>query len=65
MAEWTLERDVNVPGLTAGQYASAVYYEIMTRQAGIDGIKSLGYSDEDAKILVDIRMHGPPSPGTV
>lgn len=65
IAEWKLERDVNVPLLTAAQWAAAVYYAIVPRDEAIQEIKGLGYSDRDAHLLVDIRLHGPPAPGTI
>lgn len=63
MAEWTLERDVNVPVLTPAQLAAAVYYGILQRGEVITDLQNRGYSERDATILVDIRLHGIP-PGT-
>jgi len=61
ISEWSLERSANIPQLTPAQWAAAAYYAIVTRDAAIAGIKSLGYDDTNARILVDIRAHGIPT----
>ena len=61
ISEWSLERAANVPHLTPAQWAAAAYYAIVSRDEAIAGIKSLGYDDTNARILVDIRAHGIPT----
>jgi hypothetical protein len=61
ISEWSLERAANIPQLSPAQWAAAAYYAIVTRDEAINGIKSLGYDDTNARILVDIRAHGIPT----
>jgi hypothetical protein len=61
ISEWSLERSANIPQLTPAQWAAAAYYAIVSRDEAINGIKSLGYDDTNARILVDIRAHGIPT----
>ena len=55
---WKLEREVNIPTLTPAQFATAAYYHIISDSEALAGIKALGYSDRDAAILLDSRLHG-------
>lgn len=61
MAVWDLERGKNVKVPTEGQVASAVYYGVLSFDQGVARLVALGYSEEDAKMLVDIRLHGRPT----
>lgn len=60
MATWRLERDVNAPTLTPAQIAAAVYYDVIARETGLQLLRDRGYSDHDAEVVIDVRMHGRP-----
>lgn len=62
MATWKLERDVNIPSLTPAQFAAAAYYGVLTNAQALAGIEALGYTNKDATILLDIRLHSPVVP---
>jgi hypothetical protein len=63
LAFWRLELEINAPLLTPAQITGAVHYGVITRDEGLAELKSLGYSDTRARILIDTREHGPPAPG--
>lgn len=59
MTEWGLERDANARHLTPAEIATAVYYQVLTQEQGQAALEHLGYSAEDAWVLISIRSHGP------
>lgn len=61
MAVWDLERRKTVRELTPAQIASAVYYKVMAFDVAVAKLVALGYSEDDAKVVVDIRLHGVPA----
>jgi len=65
LSTWNLERDANVPELTRAEIVDAVFYEVIDLATGIAKLMDLGWSQEEALILIGIRFHGkpPPAPG--
>lgn len=61
VAVWDLERQRTVRVLTPAQIASAVYYQVITFDVGVQKLVADGYTEDDAKILIDVRLHGVPS----
>ena len=61
--DWKVEREGIVKVPTEGQFASAVYYGILTYDYAERRLKAMGYSDDDARLLLDVRLHGI-QPGT-
>lgn len=62
LATWKLERDVARPVVTPAQIAGAVYYGIIPRVQGIAMLRDRGYSETDANLVIDVRLHGHPEP---
>lgn len=58
--DWRIEIDTRVKILTEGQVVAAVYYGIMEYAWGVRKLKEQGYSENDARILLDIRLRGVP-----
>lgn len=63
LRDWKREREGIVKVPTEGQWASAVYYGIVTFDHAVQRLKAMGYTDNDARMLLDIRLHGI-QPGT-
>lgn len=61
--DWQLERDGIVKVPTEGQWAAAVYYGIVEFDYAVKRLRAMGYTDNDARLLLDIRLHGV-QPGT-
>lgn len=61
--DWQVERQGIVKVPTEGQFASAVYYQVVTFDYALGRLKAMGYSDDDARLLLDVRLHGI-QPGT-
>lgn len=55
---WKLERDANVAILTAAEVADAVFYQVIPLDEGIARLVNLGWSEDDARIRIMIRLHG-------
>jgi hypothetical protein len=62
LATWKLERGANVPVVTPSQIASAVYYGVRERAQGVALLTARGYTEEDANLLIDVRLHGHAEP---
>lgn len=58
LKDWQTERAGIVKVPTEGQFASAVYYDIVTYEYAEGRLKAMGYSDDDARLLLDVRLHG-------
>ena len=65
MAEWKLERDVNAPVLTVGEWASAAFYAVVPVADAIAQIVARGYTQREAEIMVYTRLHGIPQGATL
>ena len=61
MAVWTLERRKTVKVLTPAQIAAAVYYDVIKFDEGVRKLVADGYTEEDARIVIDVRLHGVPT----
>lgn len=61
VTDWKLELQGTVKTLSASQIAAAVYYGIWEYAYAERKLVALGYSEDDAKVLLDIRLHGAPS----
>lgn len=56
--DWNIERDANTPTLTRAEIVDAVYYEIIDIPTGIAMLQDLGWSADDAAILIGNRFKG-------
>ena len=61
LADWKIEKAGQVKTLTAAQVAAAVYYGIWSYDQAVAKLVELGYSQNDAAVVVDLRVHGVPS----
>ena len=61
VALWDLERQKNVRVLTPAQIAAAVYYKVIPFEEGVAKLVADGYTEEDARIVIDVRLHGIPT----
>jgi len=64
ISDWNVERDANVPTLTRAEIVDAVFYEIIDQATGVAMLGDLGWSPQDAVILIGIRFHGKLPPTT-
>lgn len=60
MAVWDLEREKTVRVLTPAQVAAAVYYGVIPFEDGVKRLVADGYTDADARVVIDVRLHGIP-----
>ena len=60
LAQWKIEKAGQVRTLTPAQVAAAVYYGVWSIDEGVAKLIDLGYSENDAKIVVDLRIHAVP-----
>jgi hypothetical protein len=58
----TLERNAEVQIPTVAQMASALYYGIVDYETALEFLVSQGYSEDNAWIVLSVRMHAPISP---
>lgn len=58
ISDWNFERDANVPELTRGEIVDAVYYGVYDVPAGIAKLQDLGWSADEALVLITIRFKG-------
>lgn len=58
LKDWQLEHKAIVKVLTPAQWASAIYYGLVSYDYGVQKIESLGYDRQEALLLADIRLHG-------
>lgn len=58
LKDWVTEKAGIVKTPTEGQLTSAVYYGILTYDAAKSRLMDLGYSQEDAILVIDVRLHG-------
>lgn len=63
---WDLERGVPVAHLTGPEIASGVFYEVLSVDEGLAGLRAIGYSAFEAWLALAVRLHGaaklPPRP---
>lgn len=66
VATWRLTASTKTRTLSASQIESAVYYELITPEAGISELVRLGYDEADAWLSLAVRFKGttglPPRP---
>lgn len=60
LSTWNLERAANTPTLTRAEIVDAVFFGIIDIPTGIERLGQLGWSAEDAFILISIRFKGQP-----
>lgn len=64
---WNLERGANVKTLTAAEITDAWYYQLMSPQDAQAALQAIGYTAQDAWLLLNIKNKGPianyPEPG--
>jgi len=60
--DWRLAKQAEVPSITAGEIASALYYGVETYDEAMADLEALGYTHYNAWRLLSIRMHGPLEP---
>lgn len=58
----TYQRDSEVKIPTVAQMASAYYYGIVNYETALEFLTSQGYSEDNAWIVLSVRMHAPISP---
>lgn len=58
LKDWQTERAGIVKVPSEGQFASAVYYGIVTYEYAQGRLEAMGYSNDDARLLLDVRLHG-------
>lgn len=58
LSTWTTEKGINVRLLTEAQIADAFAYEIITQDTAITELGSLGYTPQDAWILLSVKVKG-------
>jgi hypothetical protein len=63
ITEWELAREANTPLLTPAQIADALHYTIIDQATAQAELERLGYSPQDAYIMLSVRAHAPlPNP---
>lgn len=66
LADWDIERTINVRVLSEAQIADAYFRQLIDQGTATDELVNLGYSPRDAWILLSVRLHAPqpnPPPG--
>jgi hypothetical protein len=62
IALWTVERQANVKTISPGEIVAAHHYDIISTDEAIQRLVDLGYTPDDAWILLSVRNHGPVGP---
>lgn len=60
IATWDLQKAHTTKTLTESEIVAAVFYSGMSTETGHTRLMALGYSDQDASILIYNRLHGYP-----
>lgn len=59
LRDWEMEHRAVIRNLTPAQIANTVFYGIWREDYATRKLMALGYSEDDAKVLLDIRLHRP------